>query len=193
MGMEQRIRFELMYEKHGPAVKAYVLRRADRSVADDLVAEVFMVCWRRFDELPVDPLPWLLGVARRVLSTHRRGERRGAALRERLAQTATVGSSPAPPAEGPLDESSPDGALARGSLEEGPLTRALAQLGEADRELLLLIAWDGLSPAQAGTVLGVRSATVRVRLHRARRRFARALEGEREEPFTCSPLPMEAS
>ncbi len=82
------MRFELLYAKHAPAVKAYVLRRADASTADDVVAEVFVVCWRRFEEIPVDPLPWLLGVARRVLSTQRRGERRRGALHDRLAQTA---------------------------------------------------------------------------------------------------------
>jgi len=63
-----------------------VLRRVNPSTADDVVAEVFVVCWRRLDEVPVDPLPWLLGVARRVLSTQRRGERRRGALRDRLLQ-----------------------------------------------------------------------------------------------------------
>ncbi len=79
------MRFELLYIKYAPTVKAYVLRRAEVSTAEDVVAEVFVVCWRRFEEIPVDPLPWLLGVARRVLSTQRRGERRRGALHERLA------------------------------------------------------------------------------------------------------------
>ena len=93
MSMERRVKFELLYGEHAPAVKAYVLRRAQASVADDLVAEVFMVCWRRLDELPAEPLPWLLGVARRVLSTQRRGERRWLALHRRLAESgAAVGS-----------------------------------------------------------------------------------------------------
>ncbi len=97
VGVERRLRFELLYAKHAPSVKAYVLRRADASTADDVVAEVFVVCWRRFEEIPVDPLPWLLGVARRVLSTQRRGERRRVALHDRLAQTAghSVARAPA--------------------------------------------------------------------------------------------------
>jgi RNA polymerase sigma-70 factor (ECF subfamily) len=165
--MERRVRFELLYSEHAPAVKAYVLRRAQTSVADDLVAEVFMVCWRRLDELPAEPLPWLLGVARRVLSTQRRGERRRVALHQRLTESGT--------AVGSLDIGSGAGEALR---------RALEQLGEPDREVLLLTAWEGLSPTQAAAVLGVKAATVRVRLHRARRRLARALlreGGERGE------------
>lgn len=172
--MDQRIRFELLYAKHAPAVKAYILRRARPSVADDLVAEVFVVCWRRFAEIPVDPLPWLLGVARRVLSTQRRTEQRGAALQERLADT-LPGLSPAQPPNEPA------------------LAGALARLPEPDRELLLLIVWEELSPARAAVVLDIRPATVRVRLHRARRRLAKALAQEREEPTECVPLPMEAT
>ena len=86
--MERRLRFELLYAKHAPVVKAYVLRRADPTTADDVVADVFVVCWRRFEVIPTDPLPWLLGVAWRVLSTQRRGERRRGALRDRLLQVA---------------------------------------------------------------------------------------------------------
>lgn len=170
--MERRLRFELLYAKYAPAVKAYVLRRADAATADDVVAEVFVVCWRRFEEIPVDPLPWLLGVARRVLSTQRRGERRRVALRDRLAEGASH----------PIVETPVDGALAS----------ALALLSEADRELLLLIAWDGLSPSEAATVLGVKPATARVRLLRARRRLSRALSRERSDPTTSSSLSMEA-
>jgi RNA polymerase sigma-70 factor (ECF subfamily) len=51
------LRFELLYAKYAPAVKAYALRRAEVAAADDVVAEVFVVCWRRFDEVPADPLP----------------------------------------------------------------------------------------------------------------------------------------
>jgi RNA polymerase sigma-70 factor (ECF subfamily) len=200
------LRFELLYAKHGPAVKAYVLRRADASMADDVVAEVFVVCWRRFEEIPVDPLPWLLGVARRVLSTQRRGERRRVALHDRLAQTAggSVGQAPseivgeelgglAGDEPGELTDAIPqleNGALA--DIADNALAGALARLSESDRELLLLIAWEDLSPAQAASVLGVKPATARVRLLRARRRLTQALSRERPDPTTCPPLSMEA-
>ncbi len=141
----ERLRFELLYAKHAPAVKAYVLRRTDASIADDVVAEVFVVCWRRFEEVPVEPLPWLLGVARRVLGTQRRGERRRGALRDRLAETA---------AESVSSCSSDRDACMRLTLDvadrvlaemaDTALARALARLSDADRELLLLIAWEGL-------------------------------------------------
>jgi RNA polymerase sigma-70 factor (ECF subfamily) len=180
--VERRLRFELLYAKHAPAVKAYALRRADASTADDVVAEVFLVCWRRFDEIPADPLPWLLGVAKRVLSTQRRGERRRGALRERLTETA-IDSSSAPLGFG-------DRALA--DVADGALAAALVRLSDADRELLLLIAWDGLSPAQAATVLGVKPVTVRVRLLRARRRLTQALSREGSDLAPCSSLSMEA-
>jgi RNA polymerase sigma-70 factor (ECF subfamily) len=169
------LRFELLYAKHAPAVKAYALRRANSSTADDVVAEVFVVCWRRFDEVPADPLPWLLGVARRVLSTQRRGERRRGVLRDRLTETVA------------------DSIDATPEVGDGALAGALARLSDADRELLLLIAWDGLSPAQAATVLGVKPATVRVRLMRARRRLTHALAREGSDPAPCAPLSMEAS
>jgi RNA polymerase sigma-70 factor (ECF subfamily) len=169
------LRFELLYAKHAPAVKAYVLRRANSSTADDVVAEVFVVCWRRSDEIPADPLPWLLGVARRVLSTQRRGERRRGALRDRLAETLADSTDVTP------------------EVGDGTLAGALVRLSETDRELLLLIAWDGLSPAQAATVLGVKPATVRVRLLRARRHLTQALAREGSEPAPCSPLSIEAS
>ncbi len=201
------MRFELLYAKHGPAVKAYVLRRADISAADDVVAEVFLVCWRRFDDVPADPLPWLLGVARRVLSTQRRGERRRGALRDRLAERAgepiletseTLVEDPSRAFAVDIHGGSPgetrrlgNGALA--GLTDAVLAGALARLSEADRELLLLVAWDGLSPAEAATVLGVKPATARVRLSRARRRLTQALSRERSDPTTCSSLPMEAS
>jgi RNA polymerase sigma-70 factor, ECF subfamily len=196
--MERRLRFELLYAKYAPVVKAYVLRRAEVSTADDVVAEVFVVCWRRFEEIPVDPLPWLLGVARRVLSTQRRGERRRGALHERLTQTVGGSIVEAPDdfaaeASGSTGETaqSEDGVLA--GMTDAGLAGALARLRESDRELLLLIAWDGLSPAEAAAVLGIKPATVRVRLLRARRRLTQALSRERSDPTTCSSLSMEAS
>lgn len=207
VGVERRLRFELLYAKHAPAVKAYVLRRADASTADDVVAEVFVVCWRRFDDVPVDPLPWLLGVARRVLSTQRRGERRRGALHERLVQRAggALVETPEPLAEDISYDfaaevpggwtgttTRPDDGVLAG-LSDAALGGALARLSEADRELLLLIAWDDLSPAEAAAVLGIKPATARVRLLRARRRLTQALSRERFDPTTCSTLPMEAS
>jgi RNA polymerase sigma-70 factor (ECF subfamily) len=151
-------RFEGVYAAHAGRVGAYVRRRAASSVADDVVADTFLVAWRRLDDVPDPALPWLLGVARRLLANQRRRDGRAAALRERL-----VHCTPAP---GAVDElSEPD---SRAWL-------ALRELSDADREVLTLSAWEGLSAAEIAVVLDVRPNTVSVRLHRARRRFAAAL------------------
>jgi RNA polymerase sigma-70 factor (ECF subfamily) len=149
-------------------VLAYALRRADRATAEEVVSETFAIAWRRMDDVPEPPLPWLLGVARRLLANRRRGERRRRALLDRL-RSEPVATAQAPPGEG-----------------RGVLT-ALATLPERDREALLLHAWEGLDHAGAATVVGCSAATFAVRLHRARERFARALADlDREEVGTVT-------
>ncbi len=151
------MRFEALYREHAGAVRAYALRRSDPSTADDVVADVFLVLWRRLDEVPESPLPWLLGVARRVLANRRRGSARREALVARLGAEAT-------PAPGPWEP-----------LGDPEVATALRALSERDRELLLLIAWEGLTHAEAAQALGLRQGAFTVALHRARRRFARLL------------------
>jgi RNA polymerase sigma-70 factor, ECF subfamily len=159
--VEPQARFEQLYRDYADRVHAYALRRAGPTVADDVVAEVFLVAWRRLHRVPDEPLPWLLGVARRVLANRRRGESRAAALTARLADP---GFRPS---------------VAHVSSEvDDRVQRALAGLSERDRELLLLIAWEGLRVNEAAEVLGVRSNTLAVRLHRARQRLAQALAEE---------------
>jgi len=143
-------------------VRSYAARRVGLDAADDVVAEVFLIAWRRIDDLPDDPLPWLLGVTRRVLANRRRGERRRAAMQDRLTADAT----------GAAEDRMP-------LMTDGVVAAALEQLDDRDREVLLLTAWEDLSHADAARVLGIRTGTLTVRLHRARRRFARLLaEGE---------------
>lgn len=156
--VEPQAQFEQLYRAYADRVHAYALRRTTAAAADDVVAEVFLVAWRRLHKVPSEPLPWLLAVARRVLANRRRGESRAAALHERLAG----GHRPA--AQAAVNPEVDD-----------RVQRALAGLGERDRELLLLIAWEGLRVNEAAHVLGVRAGTLAVRLHRARRRLARVL------------------
>jgi RNA polymerase sigma factor (sigma-70 family) len=148
--------FDELYREHAGQVLAYCLRRSPDS-ADDAVAETFATAWRRRDAIPAEPLPWLYGVARRVLANQRRSSRRQLSLTRRLAEV--------PPA-----------AVAPTSL--APVLAALARLRPADRELLTLVAWEGLTPTQAATVLGSSATACRVRLFRARRRLERLLEAE---------------
>jgi RNA polymerase sigma-70 factor (ECF subfamily) len=150
---QRRMRLEQLFAAHAGAVRAYARRRIDPVSADDTVSEVFAIAWRRLDDVPEVSLPWLLGCARRVLAHQRRRLHRDVALAERL------GRAPAQPA--PRDDP--------------VLGWALSQLNERDRELLLLIAWEGLDPAQAAQVLGCTRNALAVRLHRARKRLAAVL------------------
>ena len=150
-----------MYRRHEQRLLAYALRRAPVEAARDAVAETFLAAWRRFDELPEDPLPWLIGATRKTLASQRRSSARQERLARRLAAASSV------PASGPRD---PEDAAA--------VRAALARLDARDREALTLVAWDGLTPAQAARSLGCSAVAFRVRLHRARRRFARALAEE---------------
>jgi RNA polymerase sigma factor (sigma-70 family) len=159
--------FEALYAEHAGAVLAYARRRTDRGDAEDVLADVFLVTWRRLESVPrEDARVWLLGVARRVLANQRRGAARQAALQSRLA-----------------DECPPGGQLPHTSDGEDRVLRALASLNEGDREVLLLLGWEELDRHEAARVLGIRPGTFSVRLHRSRRRFARALAA------TGHPLP----
>lgn len=157
-----RGRLEQLFATHGRAVRAYALRRTDPASADDVVMEVFVVACRRLDAVPEEPLPWLLGCARRVLANQRRTLRRTDALVLRLGST--IDGTPVEP-----DASE-------------RLQRALSALRESDREVLLLNAWDDLEGEALGTVLGCSRTAAGVRLHRARRRLAAAYARSGAEP-----------
>lgn len=152
--------FSAAFEAHYAAVFQYARRRTSSdSDAEESVADVFLTAWRRIDALPSEPAtrPWLYGVARRIVANRRRGMARRLRLLDRLASL--------------LYPSVPES----GS-ELDPVLRALARLSEADREVLRLVAWEELSHAEIGTVLGWSAANVSVRLHRARKRLARELD-----------------
>lgn len=172
-----RVEFEQLYREHAGRVLAYARRRTTQEAADDVVAEVFLVAWRRADEVPERPLPWLLGVARRVLANQRRGEHRGDALRDRIRGEQLAG------VRSPLGDDVPS-----------PAVRALWSLGASDQELLMLIAWDGLSRAEAAEALGISVGTLAVRLHRARRRLTKARAATSgTDPASDRPSAMEAT
>ena len=145
--------FERLYREHCSAVRAYVRRRQTGDEVDEALAEVWLVAWRRRRVMPAEPLPWLYGTARRVLANQRRGRTRRLALAARL--TPAV---PEPPA-----------------LADGELGAALARLGPADREALLLTAWEGLDATAAAQVMGCSVPAFQSRLRRARQRLQREL------------------
>lgn len=156
-------RFRHVYAEHFDRVLGFALRRVDRAEdAADVVAETFLVAWRRLGDVPGEPATrlWLYGVARRVLANQRRGERRRTALGERLAADLT------------LDVPDPAPVVAE-RLRYG---QALDQLAERDREVILLHAWEGLEPREIAEVLGVSAVAARSRLSRARSRLRHLLD-----------------
>jgi RNA polymerase sigma factor (sigma-70 family) len=156
-------RFTDLYDRHYRSVLGYALLRAEPAVAEDVVGETFLVAWRRLGELPEPPLPWLLGVARNMLAKQYGSRQRRQALIDRItAMTTAEDHAVWDVAEHVVDR---EAALA-----------ALAALPEKDIEAMALVSWHGLEPQEAAAVLGCSTRTYNVRLHRARRRLAKALD-----------------
>ena len=172
-GRRPEERFRDLYAAHGRAILAYAVRRTrDPQDAADVVAETFLVVWRRLADVPAgdEARLWLYGVARRTLANHARSERRRERLAERLRQElpAAVEAVSAPAA----------------AAQSAVLT-ALRELEEPDREVLLLAGWERLEAGEIAKVLGITGVAARARLHRARRRL-RARLTQDAEPFPIS-------
>ncbi|GAB3864853.1 sigma-70 family RNA polymerase sigma factor [Micromonospora andamanensis] len=166
--------FTALYQAHHRQVYAYAVTRAGRQLAEEIVAETFLVAWRRLPALPrATPLPWLLAVARNVVSERYRAEERQLAVVAEMRAWIT-------------DEELSVADVADGVAERAAVLTALAQLSEGDRELLTLIAWHGLTPRHAARVLGCSTASYYVRLHRARRHLSNAM-AKATDPSTSLP------
>jgi RNA polymerase sigma factor (sigma-70 family) len=148
---------------HLEAVAAYARRRGHND-AEAAAAEVMTIAWRRLPDVPLDdPRPWLFATARNVVRADLRRSR------------VVSGGAADPSTPGPeLRELDPE------------LASALRALSSVDREALLLVAWEDLTPTQAARSLGINPATFRVRLLRARKRLRTKLDdasaGRRCEP-----------
>ncbi|MEV7230959.1 sigma-70 family RNA polymerase sigma factor [Polymorphospora sp. NPDC051019] len=154
--------FREIYARHYPDVVRYGLRRLDgMGVAEELAQEVFLVAWRRRWEVPARTLPWLYGVARRLLANHWRTQR---AVPSSVELTEVVG----------LDRHD-------GIVRLMDVRAMLGRLSEDDQEILRLVGWEQLSVGEAAMVLGCGVATAKVRLHRARRRLADLLRDRPEQ------------
>jgi RNA polymerase sigma-70 factor (ECF subfamily) len=167
-------RFAELFGAHHRAVRHYVIRRAWPDAVDDVVADTFLIAWRRLESIPHDALPWLFTTARNCLSNHRRGALRGAALLTRLA------AEPAPAAPDELERAA----------RRDSIVRALARLSDDERELVMLGDWDGVSPRQIAATLGLGAVETRARLYRARRKLRGALD---DELGTAHPDPIPRS
>jgi RNA polymerase sigma-70 factor (ECF subfamily) len=157
-------RFEALARVVGEPIHRYLLRRIEVDSVDDVLADTLLVLWRRLDDVPglgdgtaIDPdqvLPWCYGVARGCLINARRADQRRLRLVEKL------GAAPVVPVE---------------SADHAELYDALRALGEVDREVVLLWAWEGLLPRAIAEVTGLTPNAVSIRLHRAKKSLAALL------------------
>ncbi|WP_236008230.1 RNA polymerase sigma factor [Actinomadura physcomitrii] len=170
---EDTARFTALYDAHHRRVHAYAVSRVGVQAAEEITSETFCVAWRRVRDLPDEPLPWLLGIARNLLRESYRARDRQDALAREL-RTWAAGAPPA-------------GDVGEAVTERAGMLRALAALPDDDRELLALVAWHGLAPGEAAKVLRCSKASFYVRLHRARRRLERALTAESRAPDPGAP------
>ncbi len=156
------VRLCAAFDAYAVRVLAYATRHVDAHTAHDVVSEVFLTAWRRVDDLPAEPLPWLLVVARNMIHNRTRSLSRQQRLADRLAA---------------LDAAAATSASAEDTVvEREVMTAALAELSSPEREALLLTAWDGLAAADAAAVAGCSRHAFEVRLHRARARLRRSLD-----------------
>ncbi len=152
--------FDALYRNWHASVLAYARRRV--AEPDDLVSEVFTAAWRFRSRVTDPPLPWLLRTASNLSMHAARGERRRQRLDAKAAGCLVQETDHAEAAVERVDASA-------------TVLLALESLSPSDRELLSLIAWEQLSNAEVGFVLGCSEAAVRVRAHRARGRLGRAI------------------
>lgn len=167
-------------------VRRYLYRRTDAATADDVIGETLLVCWRRLDEVPDDPLPWAIVVARQCFSNAQRAERRRLRLIGRIIaidppSVATDDNLAASGVDGtamgstPADGATTDGATADDNAAAARVTAALARLRRNDAEILRLWAWDELPSPQLAVVLGISANAAAIRLHRAKARLKQEL------------------
>jgi RNA polymerase sigma-70 factor (ECF subfamily) len=162
--------------EYGQVVKYGQRRLVDADAAAELAQEVFVIAWRRRHEVPDRSLPWLYGVARRLLANHWRARR---AAPDVLPITDA----------GLLREPGLPGADANVGVAD--LQAALSTLTDLDQEILRLVGWEELTVSEAAQVLGCTRTTAAVRLHRARRRLHKAVSYRAvppaQQPVLASP------
>ena len=160
--------FGELFDRHAPAIHRYIARRLGPDAADDLTAETFLAAFRRrqwYDPAQAGPLPWLYGIATRLIGRHRRDEVR---FFRAIARTGVD------PSAEPVADLVTERVAAQAAGRE--LAAALAGLSQAHRDVLLLTA-SGLGYTEVSVALGVPVGTVSSRLLRARRKLRAALGG----------------
>jgi RNA polymerase sigma-70 factor (ECF subfamily) len=173
----RRSDFEQLYEEYRLPVLAYCTRRVRASDAPDACSETFLVAWRRLDDLPAEPktLPYLYGIAGKVVSNQLRSFRRRGRLDGKLKG---LGVEAAP---------DPSTVVVRRALD-GEVESAVRQLRPKDREIVMLYAWEDLSRETIADMMGMSKPAVDQRIHRAYQRLARALDHVADTQSIRSPL-----
>ncbi|MEU7876203.1 sigma-70 family RNA polymerase sigma factor [Dactylosporangium sp. NPDC049140] len=165
-------RFADVFDRHYEHIYAYAARRLGPDLAEDVASETFLVAYDRragFDPARGDVRPWLYGIASNLIMRHSRAEARRYKAYARRAE----------PDTGPDEAELVPGRVDAGSARAG-LAAALDRLSLADRDVLLLVAWAGLTQAEAAVALGIPQGTARSRLHRARQEMRKALDSDTE-------------
>jgi RNA polymerase sigma-70 factor (ECF subfamily) len=163
-------RFAAIFDRHAPHIQRYLARRLGRQTADDLVAETFLVAFgkrARYDLARTNARPWLYGIATNLASQHNRDE-----VREYRLRSAIV------PDPHPVSHDDRVATQVSAQARHRELAAALADLTAGDRDVLLLIAWEGLSYEEVAQALTIPVGTVRSRLNRARRQVRAVLSEE---------------
>ncbi|MEU9413473.1 sigma-70 family RNA polymerase sigma factor [Streptomyces sp. NPDC048281] len=161
----RQARFEGLAHVVAEPLHRYLLRRTSPDLVDDVLSDTMLVLWRRLDDVPGlgtgpapdpdDVLPWCYGVARACLANAHRADGRRLRLLERLVRT----------------QRGPSATVT----DHSDLHAALDRLGQLDREVVRLWAWEGLAPRQIALATGLTSNAVSLRLHRVKRKLAKQL------------------
>ncbi|MDP9494058.1 MAG: sigma-70 family RNA polymerase sigma factor [Actinomycetota bacterium] len=169
--------FEQVYKRYSLAVLAYCVRRAGQEVAADASSETFLVVWRRLDQLPPEPktLPYLYGVAARVLANQRRSIYRRSRLDSRLANLG-IAAVPDP------------AVIVASRAQDAEVLAAVRRLGPKDREIVMLYTWEELPRETIAEMMGMTKTAVDQRIHRSYQRLARSLSHAITSNAIQSPL-----
>ena len=161
-------RFGELFDRHARVIFRYAASRTNSEVANDVVADTFLVAFERrgrFDHAWSDAAPWLLGIATNIIRRHRSSEAKNFRAMERLSDEVAGNAAASDAAE-----------RAEASVAIKRLARVIRTMSDADRDTLLLFAWADLSYEEIATAMDVPIGTVRSRLNRARRTLKAAEE-----------------
>ena len=157
--------FGEIFDRHFDAIWGFAVSRVGREDGADIASQVFTLAFERRQRFDLDyesARPWLFGIAGNLIRRRHRSQARGSRAVSRL--SGSVSGRTEDHAAGVVE-------LVDAQARLGAVMAALDELGAADREMLLLYAWDGMSYAEIAATLGIPAGTVRSRLSRGRKKL----------------------